>query len=128
MKKPSKYIQQAVQNTELATHLRQDKTQYLDWAATCLFYAAVHYVNAYLAKAGKAIPRRHKTQGNLMGRSNIVQSDPALKTIYLAYRHLDDESRDARYELMRPTPENYDAYLVPQLDRIKGFVMSKVEA
>ena len=128
MKKPSEYIQQAVQNTELATHLRQDKTQYLDWAATCLFYAAVHYVNAYLVKAGRTIPRRHKTQGSLMGRSNIVQSDPALKKIYLAYRHLDDESRDARYELMKPTPENYDTYLVPRLDQIKDFVMSKVAA
>ena len=128
MKKPSEYIQQAVRNTELATHLRQDKTQYLDWAATCLFYAAVHYVNAYLAKSGTTIPRRHTTHGSFVGRTNIVQSDPALKKIYGAYRHLDDESRNARYELKRPTTENYDAYLVPQLDKIKDFVMSNVAA
>jgi HEPN domain-containing protein len=128
VKKSSEYIQQATQNTELAAHLRQDKTRYLDWATTCLFYAAVHYVNAYLMKAGKAIPRRHKTQGSLLGRSNIVESDPTLKKIYPAYRHLDDESRDARYELKKPTPEDYDTYLVPQLHKIKDFVMPKVEA
>ena len=63
-----------------------------------------------------------------MGRTNIVQSDPALKKIYGAYRHLDDESRNARYELKRPTTENYDTYLVPQLDKIKDFVMSNVAA
>ena len=128
MKKSSEYVQQAVHNTELATHLRQDKTQYLDWAATCLFYAAVHYINAYLAKADKTIPRRHTTQGILMGRTNIVQSDPALRKIYYAYRHLDDESRNARYELKRPTLEDYDTYLVPQLDKIKDFVMLNVAA
>ena len=128
MKKSSEYIQQAVQNTELATHLRQDKTRYLDWAATCLFYAAVHYVNAYLVKAGKTIPRRHRTQGGRIGRSNIVQSDPELNNIYSAYRHLDDESRDARYELKKPSTDEYDKYLAPQLERIKNFVMPKVAA
>lgn len=127
-KKTPDYIKQAVHNAELAAYLRQDKVKYLDWAVTCLFYASVHYVNAYLMKVGKTIPRRHKTQGSLVGRSNIVETDPALRIIYPAYRHLDDESRDARYELRKPSTDEYDKYLVPQLDKIKNFVMPKVAA
>jgi hypothetical protein len=102
------YVQQALHNAELAAYLRKDKTQYLDWAVTCLFYSALHYVNAYLAKGQKAIPRRHVTVGNLAGRSNIVQADPDLGAIYPAYRALEDESRDARYELRKMTPYEYD--------------------
>lgn len=126
MNQPADYIQQALHNAELAAHLRTDKTQYLDWAVTCLFYAALHYVNAYLAKGQRAIPRRHATFGNLTGRSNIVQTDPVLGQIYGAYRHLEDESRDARYELRKPTPYEYDKYLVSKLTTIREFILPKV--
>ena len=128
MKTPTQYIQQASRNTELAVFLRAEKVSYLDWAVTCLFYAAVHYVNAHLAHGDKAIPKRHTTQGKLIGRSNIVEADPELRTIYSAYRHLDDESRDARYELKGPSKDEYDTHLVPKLDRIRDFVMDRVAA
>jgi HEPN domain-containing protein len=126
VKQPREYIEQAVHNSELATFLRQEKAEYLDWALTCLFYAAVHYVNAYLAHAGKSIPRRHRTQGSLVGRSNIVEVDPTLRAIYPAYRHLDDESRDARYELRKPSTQEYDKYLAPRLQRIRDFILPKL--
>lgn len=126
MNKPADYIQQAAHNAELAEYLRQGKTQYLDWAVTCLFYAAVHYVNAYLAHAHKTIPRRHTTKGGLEGRSNIVEADLTLSSIYDDYRNLDDESRDARYELKKPTPYEYDKYLVSSLEKIRAFIMPKV--
>ena len=120
------YMLQANHNAELASYLRREKTTYLDWAATCLFYAAIHYVNAYLTHRDVPIPRRHRTQGGLRGRSNIISADASLKTIYRAYRHLDDESRDARYELKKPSPEDYDRYLVTQLDRIRQFAISAI--
>lgn len=110
----------------MAQFLRSNRTGALDWAATCLFYAAVHYVNAYLAKNGKPIPRRHRGDTTTPGRLNIVQQDPTLSAIYSEYRHLDDESRDARYELRKPTQSDYDNFLLHQLETIRNYVTSRV--
>ena len=127
MKTPAQYLQQASHNTEMAAFIRENKDSCLDWAATCLFYAAVHYVNAHLAHRGEPIPKQHRTQ-RLTGRSDIVEADPELRNIYVAYRYLDDESRNARYELKRTSNDEYDDNLVPQLDRIRQFVMNRVAA
>jgi len=98
----------------------------LDWSATCLFYAAVHYINAYFRKVGIPIPRRHRGEPGKPGRINIVQQDPKLSRIYPHYRHLDDESRDARYELKRISETDYDRFLLPQLENIRKFIIPKV--
>jgi len=121
------YIAQAAHNAELARTLRKERKEYLDWAVTCLFYSAVHYINACLTKDGKDIPRRHVgTDAGAVGRTNIVQQDASLKTIYFDYRHLDDESRDARYELRHPTPAEFDTYLMPKFVRIENFARQKL--
>ena len=46
--------------------------------------------------------------------------------IYPYYRHLDDESRDARYELKIISKSDYDKVLFPKLQKIKQFITSKV--
>lgn len=120
------YLAQAAHNADLARSLRKEKKDCLDWAVTCLFYAAVHFVNAMLTKQGKDIPRRHVgTDAGAVGRTNIVQQDRSLREIYYDYRHLDDESRDARYELKRPTVAEFDAYLMPRFVRIESFARQK---
>ena len=81
MRSTKEYIRQAKHNADLASHLRKTKPDCLDWAVTCLFYAAIHYVNAYLVKARIPIPKRHRsrTHPNPPGRLNFVQSDPELQ-------------------------------------------------
>ena len=126
-KRSEDYIQQAAHNANLASHLRQKKPDCLDWAATCLFYSAIHYVNAYLVKANIPIPKRHRSRNpKRPGRSNIVQTSSTLSKIYFEYRHLDDESRDARYELQKPSKSDYDTFLISQLDKIRNFILPKV--
>jgi hypothetical protein len=122
------YLQQARRNSEFAANIRENHVEYLDWAATCLFYSAVHYVDAYLVKVGIPIPRRHSSGGDPknLGRTNIVQQESSLKTIYIHYRHLDDESRDARYELKRIPEADYDNFLLPQLYEIQKFITAKI--
>jgi hypothetical protein len=91
-----------------------------------LFYAAIHYVNAYFVKQGIPIPRRHTgPDKNKPGRMNIVQQDPHLSAIYPEYRHLDDESRDARYELKKISPSDYDNILFPKLEKLKRWIVPK---
>lgn len=126
-RKVPEYLQQAARNLAFAQYVRANKIDHLDWAATALFYAAVHYVNAYFVKYGFPIPRRHTSRDPKQpGRTNIVQQDPTLSMIYPFYRHLDDESRDARYELKIISQIDYDAVLLPKLEKIKNFVTNKV--
>lgn len=120
------YIAQATHNVDVATHLRSTSVYCLDWAATCLFYAAVHLVNAFLRKHGVPIPRRHRGKPDAPGRTNIVQQDPRLRVIYKSYRHLDDESRDARYELKRFVPADYDDFLLPEFRKLQGYLMARL--
>jgi len=123
----TEYIQQAAHNAALASFLRTNKPEYLDWAVTCLFYSAVHYVNAYLAHSKTPIPRRHRAgDSGQPGRLNIVQQDGTLKAIYKNYRHLDDESRDARYELRLPKVSDYDSFLLRQLKAIQEYILPKI--
>jgi hypothetical protein len=91
-----------------------------------LFYAAVHYINAYFRKFGIPIPRRHIKKDHEPGRTDLVRTHPELSAIYPQYSHLDDESRDARYELRKISERDYDRFLKPQLDAICNFVLSKV--
>lgn len=84
-------------------------------------------MNAYLAASGQVIPRRHRGDaGKPPGRSNIVQQDPDLRAIYVEYRHLDDESRDARYELKVTGATDYDSFLLPKLDTIRRHIIPKI--
>jgi hypothetical protein len=83
-------------------------------------------VNAFLRKHNIPIPRRHRGKPGAPGRSNIVQQDPRLRPIYKSYRHLDDESRDARYELKRFVPSDFDSFLLPEFHRIRDFILPKV--
>jgi len=120
------YLQQAEHNEALAAFIRSKRPDCLDWSATCLFYAAVHYVNAYFRKFGIPIPRRHRGDRGEPGRLNIVQSDPILSSIYPEYRHLDDESRDARYELKKISENDFDRFLLVKLNKISNFIIPKV--
>ena len=72
-------------------------------------------------------PRYHHSRNpKRPGRSNIVQTSRTLSKIYSEYRHLDDESRDARYELKKPSISDYDTILISQLDKIRNFILPKV--
>ncbi len=64
---------------------------FLDWAVCGTFYAALHYVEAYLATKN-IHPSTHA------GRISCIQRDSRLNAIYTDYRELLNESRDARYE------------------------------
>jgi type IV secretory pathway VirB3-like protein len=66
------------------------KDPYWDWAVTGMFYAAVHYVMAYLATQG-IHPVLHHV------RNSHIHRDPKLNSIYIDYRELQNNSEDARY-------------------------------
>lgn len=66
---------------------------FVDWAVVALFYAAVHYVEAHLAKNA---PPVHSS--NHEKRDNAITSSAVLKPLWKNYRELKNQSRLARYE------------------------------
>ena len=89
-----------------------------DWAVTGKFYAAVQYVEAYLAKKAPAV---HSPSHEF--RDNQIQRDAALRPIYPDYRELKNESRDARYDASLTFAQADVARLEQNLDNIKKVIL-----
>lgn len=64
----------------------------LRWAAVAAFYAAVHYVNAYLWKLARLNPADHRSRRTIMDRW------PPLTALLSPYERLSDAAFKARYE------------------------------
>jgi hypothetical protein len=79
-----------------ATITPEDQTR-IDWTLVVLFYAAVHYVEAYLAMQLGIHARSHTM------RDNYVAKDANLRKIYSSYQHLKYFGYNARYEVFRFT-------------------------
>jgi len=84
-----------------------DTSRYSDWAATVLFYTALHYIDAFLATQGGPQgqhPNRHDVRDNYMTR---IQE---LKPIASDYFRLKNFSSSARYNPPSPfTPAEIEA-------------------
>lgn len=65
------------------------------WSVTILFYAALHYVEAYF------LARRGFGCKNHFSRASEIQSDPRIRLIFPEYRDLENLSREARYDVSK---------------------------
>jgi hypothetical protein len=89
-----------------------------DWAVVGLFYAALQYVEAYLANQAPPIhPGTHTV------RDSLIQRDRSLAGVYVDYRQLEDESRDARYDASLQFSQNDVMRLQRNLDRVKKVIV-----
>ena len=87
-------------------------TTFPDWRATGVFYAALHYVDAFLATRG-IHPPDHRA------RDSYVGLEPQLVAIYAAYRRLKRDSEDARYRLTAFSGQHIMERTLPALERVK---------
>ena len=95
------HLQRAEENESLARSMRLQIPNDFGWRVTVTFYAALHYVQAYLSSHGQ-YPTVHSA------RDSAVQRDPRLKAIFPDYRELKDRSRDARYECSVMSQQDVD--------------------
>ena len=100
MLNPKEHIQQAKHNEALEEYLRG--TTYFDWRATCLFYAALHYVQAYFVDQS---PAQHFTKHS--DRDTAIENDTHIGGIWNDYRSLKDWSQKARYSGKKPTDDEF---------------------
>ena len=77
-----------------------------EWGVVVAFYAAVHYVNAYLWEQRRVEPANH---GERLAR---VRGERTLQACREAYRHLQHAGYLARYDVTFRLPERRAARLV----------------
>jgi hypothetical protein len=114
------HLAKAEANESFADNLQLNSPVDVDWALTALFYAAVHYVQAYFANIG----RDFVTHTN---RCSAIQKDPNLKAAYGEYRELMSLSRDARYE-QSCFAKGHVRYAKEQLSAVKQVVLKAIGA
>lgn len=107
-------------NRDLAASLRRDSAQPLpsEWIVVIAFYAAVHYVNAYLWEELRVARSNHGE------RTLRVRTDRRLAACRAAYRRLLDAGYQARYTVRFQLTEQQARDLVMvDLTRVEGTVL-----
>lgn len=96
--KTTEHLETAARNQELAYALLGPPSPInvhpppVEWAVVIAFYAAVHYVNAYLWERQRYAPRDHTA------RRHAVMRVASLRLAEPAYRNLQDLAYRARYQ------------------------------
>lgn len=112
------YLSHADRNLEVAGRLAAapgvSSPISLQWAVVCVFYAAVHYVNAYLESRTGHVPDNH---GDRETRISMDMDEPVDE----AYRDLKTVCDNARYRLIDPTGTEYQEALT-DLNVVRSFV------
>lgn len=121
---PSKeqHAEQASKNERFYDSFDLDKTKFLDWAITALFYSLLHYVDAYLDLKLRYHPKNHTN------RTPLVSNDSNLKQIYLKYRRLKDESEAARYDVKVFKPAQIRQLKQCKFDPAKSHILALLQS
>lgn len=118
MASSEEHLAQAEHNESTASALAG--SGFYDWAATCLFYAALHWVQAYLVRRGQ-VPGSHRQ------REALMRTRPELRSIVDAYRVLKTDSESARYDCRRFSRDDFErlmGHCRAVRDRIQEFERS----
>lgn len=107
------HVHRARQNEAFAQHFDLDTTPYRDWVVTGYFYAALHWIDAFLCASGKRTDKHSE-------RNTHVNNIPELTPISRQYRMLYSYSRNVRYDLVDFTPERVRKDVQPKLQLIRA--------
>jgi hypothetical protein len=116
MPTPAQHRAKAVHNESFAAN---SGDPFWDWAITGIFYAALQYVEAYLASQ---VPPVHPPTHQI--RDSHIHRDRNLSPIYVDYRELQDESRDARYDAAATFSQGDFTRLQKNVNRIRQTIIS----
>ncbi len=115
------HINKALHNEAFIEQFNLPDSDFPDWAVTVISYAALHYVDALLAKSFGSFPKNHGE------RSSYVYRQPALRNIRNDYEDLKNDGVEARYTDRIFTAQEINKHILPSLDRIKAYVGQYVE-
>jgi uncharacterized protein (UPF0332 family) len=112
---PSKidHVIKAESNATFAKSLSLAQQAEIDWALTALFYAALHYVEAYLATQNTHL-RSHEN------RNKMVGTESNLRKTFKEYSHLKYFGYNARYEICAFTAKEVTNEAIPDFEAVKN--------
>lgn len=117
------HLQQAVHNEQFLATFDLVITPYLDWAVTVIFYAALHYIRAVAARYLFSNISTYGELDRMFERLQILRQNSG---IYVDYRQLKDDSRVARYDMRKFSPQEVRDLRDEELSRIRQFVLSQL--
>lgn len=116
MPNEKEHLDKAHHNEDFFNHIDINNTMYLDWAVTGLYYAALHYIDAYLAAVGVLSIPNHRQR-------HEEYSLAIDKEVYRDYRTLENKSIIARYYEIKSfevTANDFHGLLNNELKNIKS--------
>ena len=113
------YLQQAEHNEKFFHSFDIEKTEFRDWAVIAAFYAAVHWINAYLLTQGYE-PKHHTARDNAIRRYSVTRK------IAWEYSELKSHSFSARYKAHRFSAKQIKEDVVPWLEAIKKQIIANI--
>lgn len=117
MPQPAEHLAQAQHNEDLFSHLNSSPRSFADWQVTALFYAALHYVEAYLATAGGPGGIHSENHGV---RNGYMAREAFLRGLFPDYRELYDRSQDVRYRAIQLSSNVVDALFTDEFQRVRS--------
>jgi uncharacterized protein (UPF0332 family) len=110
------HLHQAQHNEAFVVSLNLDSTDYLDWAVTGIFYAALHYIESFLAT-------QNIHSSTHASRDRVFQQQQNLKPIYNQYRILKTRSESARYDLQQFNLAEARTLISVELEAVKSHIL-----
>ena len=117
MPNKDEHLRKAQEDEEFVASRNVAERSHLPWAVTALFYAGLHYVEAYFAAAYNFHSSDHRT------RDSAIQRDVRMKKLYVDYNELKNYSINARYYMVRFNEQDIRD-LQPHLDAIRTHVQT----
>ena len=110
------FLAQAERNERFAEAASSLAERFTEWEVTALFYAALHYVNAFL-KSQDLEPQTHHARGRLVQRHTEAWDE---------YHSLYVSSVVARYGLKRYTPAEVDELRAGPFQQVKTEMLQRL--
>ncbi len=118
MPEASAHIEKAEHNERFAAVVRGLSAEFLDWVVTAYFYAALHYLEAYLA----ANPMEKHPSSH--GERQSYVANYFSRESYASFSYLKDKSETARYDTRLFSTQDIIANLIPRFDTFKKEALS----
>lgn len=112
------HVTKAEGNASFALSLPLKNQPQVDWALIALFYAAMHYVEAYLA------PNTHLKSHE--SRDKYIIRDSHLRGIFKEYAHLKYFGYGARYEVYGFKDTHFKNEAIKDYETVKAHIAKKL--
>lgn len=114
------HLRRAERNAQLAQRLAAEASP-SEWVLVVAFYAAMHYVAAYLWETGEVAPKNHRE------RDQFIRTTAALRPIAEAYGLLFDAGYEARYAPVIRLQTNAIPDALGDLAQIRAVVLAALD-